>query len=278
MVGTCLLPMLAGAGYRVTAFSRRAAGKSDGGVDWQCPALAGCVPVDATQKIEGWICVAPVWVLPDYFDMIEAQGARRVVVLSSTSRFTKNDSADTGEQAVAERLVEAESGLQKWAQSRNIEWVILRPTMIYGLGRDKNITEIARFIRRSGFFPLFGRAQGLRQPIHAAEVAEACLSVLQTPSAANRAYNISGGETLTYREMVARIFIALDRQPRMPTIPHFAFRIAVAILRCLPRYRQWSAAMAERMNRDLVFDHTDAARDFGFKPGTFGLTSGDLPK
>jgi hypothetical protein len=43
------------------------------------------------------------------------------------------------------------------------------------------------------------------------------------------------------------------------TVPLWAFRLAVTILRRLPRYRQWSAAMAERMNRDLVFDHTDAA-------------------
>jgi hypothetical protein len=45
----------------------------------------------------------------------------------------------------------------------------------------------------------------------------------------------------------------------------------------LLRYRQWSIAMAERMNRDLVFDHADAARDLGFKPSGFALAAEDLP-
>jgi nucleoside-diphosphate-sugar epimerase len=214
--------------------------------------------------------------LPDYFASFDAQGVRRIVVVSSTSRFTKDDSSDSEEQAVALRITDAEARVQEWAESRGVEWVILRPTLIYGLGRDKNITEIARVIRRFGFFPLFGKANGLRQPVHVADVAGACLAALQIPGAANRAYNISGGETLAYRDMVARVFSALGRHPRLPTVPLWFFRLAVMLLRRLPRYRHWSTAMAERMNRDMTFDHAEAARDLGFKPRKFMLSAGDV--
>jgi nucleoside-diphosphate-sugar epimerase len=210
--------------------------------------------------------------------MIEACGARRIVVLSSTSRFTKVDSGDTAEHAVVAKLIDGETRLQAWAQSRSIEWVILRPTLIYGLGRDKNITEISRFIRRFGVFPLFGKAKGLRQPIHAADVAIACLSALQSPFAANHAYNISGGQVLTYREMVLRIFAALERRPYVLTVPLLGFRLAVSVLRLIPRYRQWSSAMAERMNQDLVFDQTEPMRDLNFNPRPFQLMPEDLPR
>ncbi len=73
-----------------------------------------------------------------------------------------------------------------WAASHGVEWIILRPTLIYGLGRDKNIAEIARFVRRFGFSPLFGKAKGLRQPLHAQDVAGACIAALDAPDAANR--------------------------------------------------------------------------------------------
>ena len=259
LVGGCLLPVLRDAGWPVVSFSRGA----------------------SSQRIEGdmpyWICLAPIWVLPDYFALLEANGVRRVVVLSSTSRFTKVDSGDMAENIVAARLIEGEAQVQAWAASRGIEWVILRPTLIYGLGRDKNISEIVRFIRRFGFFPVLGKATGLRQPIHAKDVALACVSALLAPEAANRAYNISGGETMTYRDMIARVFAALGRRPRLLTVPLWAFRLVVSVLRCLPRYRQWSAAMAERMNLDLVFDHAEAARDLGFKPRGFALAAEDLP-
>jgi nucleoside-diphosphate-sugar epimerase len=269
-----LIPPLINNGARVCAFSRQSIEPVGDGLAWRNLSNTGYANTD---QLDYWICVAPIWVLPEHFPLIESSGARRVVALSSTSRFTKDDSTDPEEQAIALRLAEAESRLQAWAESRGVEWIILRPTLIYGLGRDKNIAEIARFIRRFAFFPLFGKANGLRQPIHAEDVASACIGALLAPNAANRAYNISGGETLAYRDMVARVFTALGRRARSLTVPLSAFHLAVAILRHMPRYRQWSAAMAERMNHDLVFDHTEAARDFGFKPRGFALAAEDLP-
>ncbi len=274
LVGRCVLPLLRAAGWQVVAFSRQPVVSTDG-MAWR---VLSPSPPRGERGVSHWICVAPLWVLPDYFSLIEASGARRVVALSSTSRFTKVGSGDTAENATAAKLIDAEARVQAWAESCGIEWVVLRPTLIYGHGRDKNISEIARFIRRFGFFPLLGQAHGQRQPIHADDVAAACVAALQAPTAANRAYNISGGETLPYRDMVARVFAALGRPVRLATVPLWAFRLAVALLRCLPRYRHWSAAMAERMNRDLVFDHTDAARDLGFKPRGFALTAEDVPR
>ncbi|MCX7096072.1 MAG: NAD-dependent epimerase/dehydratase family protein [Methylobacter sp.] len=280
-VGTCLLPLLVDAGWRTIAYSRKPPELINDNVEWRLvpsAAEAFIAPRADERNVSAWICVAPVWVLPEYFSLLEAYGARRVVVLSSTSRYTKDNSPDPEEQAMARRLAEAESCVQEWAKSRGVEWVILRPTLIYGLGRDKNITEIIRFIRRFGFFPLFGKAAGLRRPVHVQDVADACLAALQTAGVANHAYNLSGRETLSYRDMVVRIFAALDRQPRLLSVPLTAFRIAVALLRCLPRYRHWSAAMAERMNRDLVFDHAEAARDLAFEPRGFVLSAEDLPR
>lgn len=274
LVGKCLIPLLINSGVRVCSFSRQSIEPVGDGIDWRN--LSDSRSANADQ-LDYWICVAPIWVLSEYFPLLEASGARRVVALSSTSRFTKDESTDPEEQAIALRLADAESRLQTWAASRGVEWIILRPTLIYGLGLDKNIAEIALFIRRFGFFPLFGKANGLRQPIHAQDVAGACVGALLAPDAANRAYNISGGETLAYHDMVARVFTALGRRTRLLTVPLSAFRLAAAILRRMPRYRQWSAAMAERMNHDLVFDHIEAARDLGFKPRSFALAAEDLP-
>jgi len=263
-VGSLLLPRLLQQDCGITAYSRSPRADSCEGIRWQ---QLGC-PGDA-DSIGLWISVAPLWVLPQYFSFLDRHGVRRIVALSSTSRFTKKASSSLEEQAYVHRLVEAEARLREWAESRGVEWIILRPTLIYGLGRDKNITEIARFIRRFGFFPVFGKAQGLRQPVHVQDVAQACVSALTSANVTNRAYNLAGGETLPYREMVTRIFTALDKSPRMLPVPLVAFELAVTVLRCLPRYRFWTAAMAERMNLDMAFDHSDAARDLGYSPRSF---------
>lgn len=275
LVGDYVIPQLLSSGVRVSAFSRQAVIEQiSPDVEWHS---LFDLRLDI-NPIKHWICVAPIWVLPEHFALLEACGARRVVALSSTSRFTKTDSADVAENAIAARLSEGEGRFKAWADSKGIEWVILRPTLIYGSGRDKNIAEIARFIRHFGFFPVLGEARGLRQPIHAHDVAGACKAAIAAPVAANRAYNIAGGEILPYRDMVARIFGALGQRPRLLPVPLPAFRVVIAVLRWLPRYRQWSAAMAGRMNRDLVFDYSEATDDLGFQPRAFVLSSDDVGK
>ena len=286
-IGQCLLPLLsAEAGWEVAAFSRRVKDlqrqRETNPVDWQL--LRKAEPSDTREvhppdkQISHWVCLAPIWVLPEYFPMLSLYGVKHVVALSSTSRFTKCFSSDLTEQALAERLADEEERLIAWAKTKDVTWTILRPTLIYGLGNDKNISVIVRFIRRFAFFPFLGAARGLRQPIHVHDVALSCLAALNGGEAINRSYNLSGGETLTYREMVGRIFSAMGKSPRFVTFPPWTFRMAVAYLRILPRFRHWSAAMAERMNQDLVFDHEDACRDLGFSPRPFLLTREDLPR
>jgi hypothetical protein len=77
--------------------------------------------------------------------------------------------------------------------------------------------------------------------------------------------------------MVARVFRALGRRPRLLVVPLWVFRAALVLMRVFPRYRHWSAAMAARMNRDLVFEHTGAARDLAFAPKRFELSAKELP-
>ncbi len=278
-VGACLLQKLSAASISAVAYTRREIRSSTKNVAWRT--LESELPpnqeINSAPAIPNWICLAPLAVLPGYFTLLEAHGVKRVVALSSTSRFTKQTSSDPDEQALVRNLAEAEMRVQQWAESRGVEWIILRPTLIYGSGQDRNIVEITRFIRRFGFFPVFGKACGLRQPVHVQDVVLACMAALHSASAVNCACNISGSEVLTYRDLVSRVFKLLGKKPRLIPIPLWMFSAAVALLRCVPRYSKWSSAMAERMNTDMIFDNSAAQRDFGFKPRPFILTAEDIP-
>jgi hypothetical protein len=202
---------------------------------------------------------------------------RRLVALSSTSRFTKQRSSDAADREVASRLVAAEEALLAWSASRSIRATILRPTLIYDGSADRNITTIAGFIRRFGFFPILGEARGLRQPVHVEDLVAACIAAL-TAASPQPAYEISGAEVLSYRSMLERVFAAQGVAPRLLSLPGWLIRAAMPLATALPRYRDLSPAMFERMNEDLVFDHAAAARDLGFSPRPFTLPSGQSGK
>ena len=272
IVGEYLLSLLVKEEWEVVAFSRQARyikqPLENCPIIWQL--LSPSKLRDQTEKqISYWISLAPIIALPEYFSMLLSYGAKHVVAVSSTSRFTKNNSSDPEEKELAKNLADNEECLARWVKKEGLTFTILRTTMVYGLGRDKNISMIAAFIKRFSFFCVFGPALGLRQPVHAQDVALVCVKALSARASVNRCYNISGGEVITYREMVCRIFSTLDKKPRFVRFPLWFFRIAIFILHMSRPFRNWSAAMAERMNQDLVFDHEDARREFGFSPRPF---------
>lgn len=262
-VGAAVLEILAGGSARVCAFSRHAPSNGAGA------GLPGwCQPGVADLQIPNWICVAPIWVLEEHFDWLLACGARRIVLLSSTSRFAKQDSPDLAERRVAERLTQAEARVEAWARENGIEWLILRPTLIYGSGRDRNVAFITRFVKRWRFFPLAGAACGLRQPVHVRDVAQACMQALHS-GLSGRSYELSGAECLSFRQMVERCGAAAGVRPWLPSIPLGFLRGMLRLLAAVQPQSGWCPGMADRMNRDQVFDHSEAARDLGFVPLPF---------
>jgi uncharacterized protein YbjT (DUF2867 family) len=141
--------------------------------------------------------------------------------------------------------------------------------MVYRLGQDANISLLYRLIGLFGFLPLPGRGLGRRQPVHADDLAKACLQLLVCPEAWNRSYDLSGGETLTYRAMVEALFRRLERPARIVSVPAFLWRPMLAMLRLWPAYRHFNVEMVRRVDVDMCFDHDDASRMFGFAPRPF---------
>lgn len=265
LVGRYVMPRLADLRAVTVALSRKPV-EDPNGVRWiegDLEAPAGL----ALPYVETAFSLCPIWLLPDALPALKAAGISRLVVFSSTSVVGKARSSDPGERAVAARLAEAEAAVQRFCDAHQIAWTILRPTLIYSEGLDGNVSRLARLADRYKVLPLAGAGRGLRQPVHAEDLAWAAVAAAASPQTHGRAYDLPGGETLTYKQMVERIFLGLDRTPRILCAPaglwRLAFRLAGA------RLRGATAAMGERMNQDLTFDGEPAARDFGWAPRRF---------
>lgn len=272
-IGRKLLPRLATAGYRVLALSRQ--GTPDWAKDfapeiqWQQTDIHTPESILQLPKAQILIHLAPLAVLPATLPVFAKLGVARVLAFSTSSKFSKAKSPIAAERAFAARLAEAETALEQACQAQNMHWTIFRPTLIYGCGMDRNVTVIRRIIQLCGFFPLLGAGSGRRQPVHADDLAVACVTVLDKPQCMNKAYELCGGETLTYRAMVERIFTSMGRTPHFLIIPLFLFELALRLLSLIPRYRDFNSAMAQRMNEHLEYSHAAACTDFGYTPRRF---------
>ncbi|MGH8042017.1 MAG: SDR family oxidoreductase [Rudaea sp.] len=187
---------------------------------------------------------------------------RRIVAISSMSAQSKRESPDPGERALAQRLRDAQAALAAAAGARGIAWTILQPTLIYGAGNDQSLAPIARFARRWRVLPVPLGASGLRQPVHAADLAAACAAVLENPVTFGKTYELGGGERLTFAAMIWRL---------RKTVPGFVLPLPVPIsaLWALARSGRIAPGPLARLRLPLIADNNAAIRDFGFAPGPF---------
>lgn len=212
---------------------------------------------------------APIWLLPDNLQKLHSMGIERVVAFSSTSAQTKFSSRSKKERNLARRLRESELTVIDKCEKLQIGATIFRPTMIYGYGRDKNISVIASFIRRYKIFFIAGQGSGLRQPVHVDDLVAGSLNALAQKDAIGKQYDLAGGETLSYKDMVARIFAGVGMPPRIVRLPVVLYRVLLSGIGLVRRRSSYTGGMATRMNEDLVFDYSAAVRDIGYQPRAF---------
>jgi len=264
VVGGFLLQGLIARGERPFALSRMT--RPAGSARWIVGDLTGPAQLKI-PSVATLYCTADASLLAPVLDRFCTPALKRVVVFSSTSVMTKMDSEIVAEREALARLAEAERAIAATCEAHSVEWTILRPTLIYAEGSDSNITPLSRLIRRFGFMPLVGGAAGLRQPVHAEDLAEGAIAAAASPAAANRIYSLAGLETISYREMIGRIFDGMKRPRRMLPVPVWLWR--AAFLAAKPLYPTANVAMGIRMMQDMAFDASPAVKDFGWKPRPF---------
>ena len=268
-VGAALIARLAAAGWRVFAVSRTEQAARPN-VQWlrgdlhhvdglpaSVSTIFSCGPLDHFAR----------WYTATAID------APRVVAFGSTSIDVKKDSADAQERDVASRLAEGERIVFATAASRGAGATVLRPTLVYGVGRDQTLSRIAAFARRNRCLILPRPANGLRQPVHVDDLATAALQACDAPATHGRAYAVPGGETLSYRDMVVRVVATLHPAPRLIELPAPLFRALLAMARMCRLATGFGDAALARLQQDLVFDSEPARRDFGYRPRAFQPTA-----
>ncbi len=266
LVGGYIVEHLVRRGERPFVLSRSLQPKGRPDVDW----FQGDLEKPDTLKFPAFAtlyCTADAFLLANALPRLFNPSLKRVVVFSSTSVLTKQDTEVAAERETIKKLADAERTIAEACQQHNVGWTILRPTLIYTEGRDTNITPLSRLIRRFGFMPLVGGAPGLRQPVHAEDLAIGAISAATSAAAANKIYALPGAETLTYREMIGRIFDGLGLPRRTFSIPVFLWRAGFVLVK--PLFPGANVAMGIRMMKDMTFDSTPAVRDLGWNPRAF---------
>lgn len=257
-IGHYLLPLLAARGEPVVALSRSAQASMQG-VKWVSGQLPDAVP--SVDDVSAIFSFGPLNGFAAWLGTASLAHAPRVVAISSMSAETKRASGVFAERDLSQLIRDSESAVAEACARHGSAWTVLRPTLVYGAGMDKSLTPIAQRAMRMKVFPL-PAAGGLRQPVHAQDLALAALAALDNPTAADRILAIGGGERLTVGEMFARVRRSLPIDTLPLPLPAWLLRMAC---RSVVRLR----GPLSRLEADLVADNTEMTRLLGVQPRPF---------
>ena len=185
-------------------------------------------------------------------------GVERLVVVGSTSAHSAY-AFRSGPKLKMEEVV----------RSSGLSWTIVRPTMIYGSERDKNIHRLLRFLDRWPVFPMFGPGTNLWQPVYHTDCARGILETLKRPKTVRQSYDLPGAEPLKYLDLVKTAATALGRSPRIVRIPIEPVRRALVAAERLHLPLPVDSGQVTRLREDKAYPYEDARRDLDYVPRPF---------
>lgn len=257
-IGHFLLPRLLARGEQVAALSRHPR-PAQAGLTWLQGALPD--PLPSLPPLSAVISFGPLQPLADWLAQVDLGTAPRVIATSSMSAETKRDSRVPAEREISRQLRAGEQALATACERHGCAWTVLRPTLVYGAGLDKSLTPMARRAMRARVFPL-PSGRGLRQPVHADDIAQAVLAALDCSASAGRILPIGGGERLRSGEMFARVRRSLPRATLPLPLPAWLQQLGQ---RAVPALR----GPLSRLDSDLIADNSELQCLLGIHPRPF---------
>jgi len=214
-----------------------------------------------------WVSFAPIWLLAPFLEQLALEHPERlkdlrgVIACSSSSVITKRFATNRFDRELVSLLTTAEDQLSAICRRLGLPCCIMRPTLIYGqVGPyvDRNLSRLIALMRRLPLLPLPTHT-GLRQPIHASQLAGVALSLVRQftstgwdPQLPNR-ITLGGDTELSYAAMLRAMQQSLPntdsaKHCRLLSVPNRLFYAAAAPL-LLHSPKSFEAVL--RMGSDL---------------------------
>ena len=263
--GSRVVHLLLKNGYEVRCLHRASSDRStlsDPKIEWALGDLSDTQALtSAMQGTDALVNIASLGFghADSIIRAVQNAGIKRAIFISTTAIFTQLNAKSKKVRVAAELAIET-SGLK---------YTILRPTMIYGSPRDRNMWRLIRFIRFSPIIPVFGDGESLQQPIYVDDVAQAVMSCVSNDKTIDKSYNIAGKHPLTYNDVIDTIARQMNKRVWKLHVPS---KPVVAMLSLFERVRIPFPIKAEqvlRLNENKDFSFTEAQKDFGFSPLAF---------
>lgn len=254
LLGGEVVRALAERGHEVVAIVRRPAPVTHAAAVHPIPMSETDRLIAALEGTTRLVHVAGIQ-LADHLVSIGLHRFEHVVVVSTAGIYSKH-----------RRSVASYRRSEDALRAARPDVALVRPTMIYGSSRDRNVHRVIDFALRWRFLPVPGDGHALIHPIHYLDLAGGLAGISE--SAASGPIDAGGGAPLSIMEAARAVMRTLGLPERIVRIPLAALRFAASAIDLRPGSR-WR----ERVDRTLEDRVVDNSRFIAIS----GIMPRDLP-
>ncbi len=145
------------------------------------------------------------------------------------------------------KMIQAKELFVDKLKASELDYAVIRPT-----GFFSDMLELLKMAQK-GRVSLFGNGENKINPIHGADLSEVCVNSLNKPE---KEINVGGPEKLTWKEIAELAFRALNKEPKISTLPIWMIRIILPLMRIFTSSKTYGPVefMMCAMTMDLVGD------------------------
>ncbi len=223
------------------------------------PAFQGC---DAVVHLVGIIRERP----GQTFEGIHAEGTASVVRAARQAgvrRLVHMSAAGTRPDAASSYHRTKWLG-EEAVRASGLEWVVLRPSLIFGRG-DGFTTTMMDLVRRAPVVPVIGSGKNLMQPVAVGDVCAAFAASVEEERHTGQTYELGGPDRLTYEEIVRMVVRAMGLRRRFVHIPAgLMMPVAAVLSRLSPRF-PLTPDQIRMLQEDNIAEGDHAREVFGLR-------------
>jgi NADH dehydrogenase len=192
-----------------------------------------------------------------------ARGIKRYLHMSANGAREEGETGYHRTKWEAEELVRA-SGL---------DWTIFRPSLIFGPGGEF-VEMLGDLVRQLPIVPVIGDGRYRMQPVAVSQVAETYLKALALPEAIGQSYELGGGESYSYDQILDLVGEALGKAPVLKA--HQPLVLVKPMVKLLEHFEKFPLT-SDQLTMLLEGNECDQhpwAKAFGIEPQSFAAGIG----
>ena len=193
-------------------------------------------------------------------------GVKRFIYLSSIKvngeetnpgESYSEDSTPTPSDPYGVSKWEAELGLEKVCAQTGMEFVIIRPPLVYGPGVKANFQKLIGLVAKGMPLPL-GAINNQRSMLALDNLVSFIALVISSPQAANQRFLLSDGEDVSTTQLLKILAKSMGKSSLLIPIPAFILRVAAQVI--------GTSAAADRLLGSLQINSSKARQLLHWQP------------